>query len=125
MRFLGAKPSGMAERSTSLEMTKKADHAFRTAGYFSLFTLPFYSPIGAKRGMNTIAISLLALSYEDFAGGIVSLPFHCHFCYSLILFRPASISSVLGRVFFKSSGNCCLATSYSEIPIGRFIPDKA
>ena len=38
MRFLGAKPSGMAERSTSLEMTKKADHAFRTAGYFSLFT---------------------------------------------------------------------------------------
>jgi hypothetical protein len=24
----------MAERSTPLEMTKKADHAFRTAGYF-------------------------------------------------------------------------------------------
>ena len=56
---------------------KKADHAFRTAGYFitihySLFTLPFYSPTGAKRGMNKSAISLLALSYEDFAGGIVS-----------------------------------------------------
>ena len=67
----------MAERSTPLEMTKKPTmHSaqpaiFRSSlftNHFSLFTFhySFLFPIEAKRGMNRIAISLLALSYSQY-----------------------------------------------------------
>ena len=36
-----------------------------------------------------------------------------------LFIKPCSISSGEGRAFFKSSGSCSRATSYSEIPIGR------
>ena len=51
MRFLGAKRHGRALDSARND--KIADHAFRTAGYFSLFTFhyslfPSIPPLGPK-----------------------------------------------------------------------------
>lgn len=50
--------------------------------------------------------------------------FKCH-NYLLILFSPLSISSTVGSLPCSSVGSCLCASSYSEIPMGAFVRERA